>query len=292
VVDPAEPDSYELTVESSPYSALIRLASGESLTIDSATRVWVRKPSFPEPAHFDGFERIGEYQARSYSAAWGSALACDALWMNRVSKSRVLETNKPKQADLARRSGLDPIPSMLTDSTARFVDFVNACRSDVAIKSPVSWHQSLADSDDEYGTYTRRLTREEAIRLAPQVAGAPLIVQPYIEKDYELRVTVVDECILACRIDSQESALTAVDWRHYDIANVRHSAVVLAGHLEGSIKHFMNLAGLRFAAIDLIVEPGGKVRFVEANPSGQYGWIESLTGLPISRAIADWLESP
>jgi hypothetical protein len=29
--------------------------------------------------------------------------------------------------------------------------------------------------------------------------------------------------------------------------------------------------------------------FLEINPSGQYGWIEGLTGLPITQAIAELL---
>jgi hypothetical protein len=29
--------------------------------------------------------------------------------------------------------------------------------------------------------------------------------------------------------------------------------------------------------------------FLEVNPSGQYGWIEQATGLPITRTLADLL---
>jgi hypothetical protein len=48
--------------------------------------------------------------------------------------------------------------------------------------------------------------------------------------------------------------------------------------------------GLSFAAIDLVLNQEGKYFFLEVNPSGQWLWVEDKTGLPISDAVADWLE--
>ena len=45
--------------------------------------------------------------------------------------------------------------------------------------------------------------------------------------------------------------------------------------------------GLCFGAIDLVLTPDGRYVFLEINPSGQWEWIESLTGLPISEALCD-----
>jgi glutathione synthase/RimK-type ligase-like ATP-grasp enzyme len=47
--------------------------------------------------------------------------------------------------------------------------------------------------------------------------------------------------------------------------------------------------GLRFAAIDLIEDPDGRFWFLEANPNGQWAWIEQRTGAPVSAAIVDAL---
>ncbi len=55
------------------------------------------------------------------------------------------------------------------------------------------------------------------------------------------------------------------------------------------ISRFMKAAGLLYGAIDFIMTPRGELVFLEVNPAGQYLWIEKLTGLPISAAIADWL---
>lgn len=42
--------------------------------------------------------------------------------------------------------------------------------------------------------------------------------------------------------------------------------------------------GLAYGAIDMIVTPDGEYVFLEINPTGQYQWLEALTGLRISGA--------
>jgi hypothetical protein len=48
-------------------------------------------------------------------------------------------------------------------------------------------------------------------------------------------------------------------------------------------------SGLVYGTIDLIVTPDNRYVFLELNSAGEYSWIEELTGLPISEAIADYL---
>ncbi|MFF7023013.1 hypothetical protein ACFY97_18670 [Streptomyces klenkii] len=56
-----------------------------------------------------------------------------------------------------------------------------------------------------------------------------------------------------------------------------------------AVRRFMARLELRFAALDFIVSPGGEWTFLEANPCGQWDWIQAATGLPIAEAIADEL---
>jgi acetyl/propionyl-CoA carboxylase alpha subunit len=53
----------------------------------------------------------------------------------------------------------------------------------------------------------------------------------------------------------------------------------------------MKIMQLEFGALDFIVDPEGNWWFLEVNPSGQWLWIETLTGLDISGEIAQWLIS-
>ena len=54
----------------------------------------------------------------------------------------------------------------------------------------------------------------------------------------------------------------------------------------------MKALKINFGAIDMILTPEGEYVFLEVNPNGQWGWIEKLTGMPISQAIADVLSDP
>jgi hypothetical protein len=48
----------------------------------------------------------------------------------------------------------------------------------------------------------------------------------------------------------------------------------------------MATLNLTFATVDLKVNDSGQVHFLELNPQGQFLYIEILTGLPISAAVA------
>jgi glutathione synthase/RimK-type ligase-like ATP-grasp enzyme len=289
-IDPGLPDTYQISLGTDSDTTVLEIADGRRISVDADLRIWLRRPKLPSESRFrsdDGDTR--RYQERVYTATWNSFFSLEARWMNDAARARALEVNKTLQSRIAASVGLATIPTLLTDNVDVFSSFVHAHDGDIAVKSPVSWHRDAPGSDDTYATYTRRLTRGEALSLAAQVAHAPVFSQPYIEKLYELRITVVGTEIFSCRIDSQASQHTTVDWRHYDLGNVLHESVELPAQVQNGIARFMTESGLVFAAIDMIVEPGGRHVFVEANPSGHYSWIEALTGLPISRSIADWL---
>lgn len=118
---------------------------------------------------------------------------------------------------------------------------------------------------------------------------APTLFQEYVEKDYEIRVSVVGRSIFSAVIESQNSSKTQIDWRRYDRRNTPYYPYRIPSELESKILELMQVLGLEFGAIDLIRSPNGEYTFLEVNPGGQWGWVESLTGLPITEAIAEWL---
>ncbi|MBU4480422.1 MvdD family ATP-grasp ribosomal peptide maturase, partial [Patescibacteria group bacterium] len=121
---------------------------------------------------------------------------------------------------------------------------------------------------------------------------SPVMVQSYIPKKIELRVTIVGENIFTCAIHSQNSEKTKYDWRRYDFENVKHEEYQLPVNVRGKILAFMKKCRLNFGAIDMILTPDNEYVFLEVNPSGQFGWIEKLTGMPIAKSIAELLANP
>ena len=90
-------------------------------------------------------------------------------------------------------------------------------------------------------------------------------------------------------IDSQSKEETATDWRKGSYTDLRHQVVSLPGDVEAACVKLVKNLGLRFGAIDLVLDRKGRFWFLECNPNGQWAWIENRTGLPISAAIVDEL---
>lgn len=119
-----------------------------------------------------------------------------------------------------------------------------------------------------------------------------LLAQEYVDKDFELRITIVGEKIFTCAICSQEIEQTKIDWRNNNLENIKHGPYELPPDIKAKIFALMRRWHLSYGAIDMIVTPKGEYVFLEINPGGQWLWIEEMTGMPISQALAELLANP
>ena len=115
----------------------------------------------------------------------------------------------------------------------------------------------------------------------------PSIVQRNIKKEYEIRVTVVNEAVFAAKVDSQSNADTKYDWRR---KKLKFECYDLPESISSKCISLVKRLNLKFGAIDLIKDKSGQYIFLEINPNGQWAWIEMDTGLLISDAIIKELE--
>jgi glutathione synthase/RimK-type ligase-like ATP-grasp enzyme len=115
---------------------------------------------------------------------------------------------------------------------------------------------------------------------------APVTSQKYIDKAYELRVTVVGRKLFAVKIDSQRSDTSRIDWRRYDMANTPYTPYELPLSIEHLCQKIMDYYQLNYAAIDMIKTPEGDYVFLEINGNGQFLWIEDATEIDISGELA------
>jgi glutathione synthase/RimK-type ligase-like ATP-grasp enzyme len=117
-----------------------------------------------------------------------------------------------------------------------------------------------------------------------------MILQREITKRADVRVTVVGDRVFAAAISSQGSPETEVDWRRGGSGDLPYQAITLPDSLSALCVQLVNSLDLRFGAIDLVWDEDGVFWFLEVNPNGQWAWIETRTGHPITAAIVDALE--
>ena len=120
----------------------------------------------------------------------------------------------------------------------------------------------------------------------------PYQVQKKIEKQFDLRITVVGNQIYPCAIYSQENPLTLLDFRNADYEKIRHESYKLPKDIADKCLEICRRNNLNYSAIDMALDKNGKYVFFELNPYGEYLWIEEKTGLPISEGMANLLMYP
>jgi len=282
------PGDARLDLRWSPSGAARRrlLVDERTLELDDVGVVWHRHVRAGRPAAIDDprARRFAELEAEAVLLQlWSEldALFVPAPWATiRAGQSKLL------QLGLAGRLGFEIPASTVTTDPAALLDFIRAHGG--CITKHVS-HQSTRDSelDHEMLRFTEPVThRDLAAYRSAQLA--PVYAQAYVPKRVELRVTVVGEQVFAAEIDSQAAARTRHDWRRLD-TGATYRVHALPDEVAARCVRLTRALGLRYGAIDLVLTPDDRYVFLEINPAGEFHWIERLTGLPITRAIAELL---
>ncbi|WP_433247741.1 MvdC/MvdD family ATP grasp protein [Streptosporangium sp. CA-135522] len=256
--------------------------------LDALTALWIRRPQPPacHPEITDPVVRAHlEQELAVFAGDLWNRLDCPMV----PGPYEVIKSagRKPSQLALAGRLGFELPPTLIGNDPEEFLDFYS--RHDGRIITKPLHMPWVPKNDGESVSRLSELVSPRDIGYADAIRFAPMIIQGYVPKRVELRVTVVGDRVFAAEIHSQESNHTRFDWRRYDSAMTRHAVHELPPeHAERCVRLVRRL-GLVYGAIDLILTPDGRYVFLEINPNGQWLWIEEATGLPISRALCEVL---
>lgn len=220
--------------------------------------------------------------AQSRAGLLGVLASLDCLWVNHPGRNGDA-SYKPWQLTVAEKAGLRPPRTLITndpDSARRFVKETDG---------PVIYKTLAGGVVDDDGVPKGMPTSiVDPDRLDESIALCAHQFQEWVDKHHEVRLTVVGDEFFAAEIHAGSDA-AHVDWRN-DYAALTYEVAVVPDGVRQGVVELMRRFGLVFGALDFVITPAGEWRFLEINPNGQWGWIEAVTGLPISTALADLLQ--
>lgn len=253
--------------------------------------VWERRPELPTELMFDNCPEIDKHNLGEA----GGFLSFLLYYLgDRFSIGHHLydrrAASKMWQLKIAQELGMKVPATCFSNRKTDIVSFASNYEY-IALK-PIEADSLWLDNEEEYVFYNRKV-KTTSLFDQPETAFSQTVsyVQEYIEKSFELRITVVcDECF-ACKIDSQsmDEDIGKVDWRQGYDYGLRHEVFKIPDSIQSFCKRFLSRMHLNFGSFDFIVTPQNDYVFLECNPNGQWLWIELKTGMKISAAIAEAL---
>lgn len=262
-------DSFELTDE-----------NGNILRSDDIKGVWHRKAwGIKAPEELDkDYEKIffKGYENLRYNLI---TILEDIPWINPYENERKIDGNKMLQLKLAEKNGLMIPKTIFSNDEEKILTFFHTyCNG----KAVAKLHSLTSKSMSGESLISTMIIDENSLEPISDIAYCPMIFQPYIDKEYELRIVYIAGEFFTGKINNSEHA----DWR---IAHEGQfwSAYELPEDISSGLASMMEEMGLYIGAIDMIKGKDGKYYFLEVNPQGEWGMLQKELGFPIAERIAD-----
>ena len=265
--------------------------TGKTILISQVTCVWIKRQSIlissDEEECFCGFNDYCNYKL--WKEEWNSIikqLIEHLSFLNipffdesyRIARAE----RKLFQLDVAKKIGLLTPKTIVSNIKQDIIDFIVNNNNECILK--LSTHPVFKHDENIYFVFSNKVCISDFKEFDSYI-NSPVIIQNYIPKKFEVRYTYVYGDHFVCKIDSQASNKSKLDYRKYDFAKTPYKAITPPTFIKENVNKLMIELGLNYGALDFIVTPNDEWYFLEINPVGQYGWIELLSGLPITSSI-------
>lgn len=257
----------------------------QELSLNDIQSIWYRRPNHFNLQFTDSVQKAyAESETKSFlDGLW--EIVPNIFWFNNP-KSLERARKKIFQLQLAEKIGFKIPETIVTNDSEKVKEFFYH-KKKIVFKA--IYHEFLNYADKGFNIPTTLIT-EQHLEHLDLVTKTPCLFQKFIDKAYELRVTVVGEKFFPIKIDSQKNPQTVVDWRNPEfIDKLKYELVDLPDGIIGKCAAMMKELNLVFGAFDFVIDKNDQWYFLEINPNGQWYWLEDLTGVLISDAIVDIL---
>lgn len=199
--------------------------------------------------------------------------------------------HKELQIRRAAEIGLDVPRTLFSNRPVDVRAFYEECEGRVITKMQHSF--AIYRGGIENVVFTNPVEEEDLEDLTG-LRYCPMTWQEMIDKDLELRTTIVGNEAMTASIDSQrvrhQDRPTDLDWRRDGVGLLDDwKPYKLPDDVEQKAKQLLAEIGLNYGAFDFILTPDGRHVFLEVNAVGEFFWLQRNPGLPIVDNIADVL---
>lgn len=253
------------------------------------TAIWDRRPKVPHTLPIVHHERSVNKYNREEAHAFLRFIRYylrDVYSIGSIVEDRPA-SSKMLQLSIAQEMGM-AIPDTCFGNYKEAFESMCEHHSYLSLK-PIGDANVYLNNEEEYVFFSKKAP-SVAIMQQPQEAFRQTVcfLQNYVKKQYELRVTVCCDDVVACKIDSQIQGNDTgkIDWRQGYGHDLQHEIIALPEDIQTFCREFLKRMHLNFGCFDFIVTPEDKYVFLECNPNGQWMWIELITGYDISQIIA------
>lgn len=259
--------------------------NGRWYNAEDVDHIWYRRPEKLKDARFNDSP-----ESQYTLAEWTEFIECFfahvplAKWINHPS-CNTIASRKLEQLTTAVKLGFSVPDTLATQEPDELRNFFKLHHGQVIVKPLSTGYIERAGEENDSLIYTNRVSEHHLDNLA-DLANCPTLFQQFIQKQFDVRITVMDSDIHAVALRaSDDHGKQRCDIRRNNMLDVAYEVISLPEVIKDKIEGLMAHYSLRFAAIDMAVSKDGEWYFFEVNPNGQWAWLDMSAGTHISASF-------
>lgn len=243
--------------------------------------VVLRRPKPFKPVNA-GDQFQAQHLADEWGEAWEGFLAHIPVdkWINHPSYN-FAASHKIEQLTRANKFRLHVPQSFVTNDPYEALSFREKQINGVIVKPLSSGYIEREKPEKDTLIYTREFS-DSNLECLESLKYCPVLFQEKIDKDLDVRLTVLDEKMVAVGMKSPDSSSgQELDIRRNNMKDLEYELIDVPQIIHQHVTSLLRSYYLRFAALDFAINKNGEWVFFEINPNGQWAWLDLDAGANI-----------
>ncbi|OJX52165.1 MAG: MvdD family ATP-grasp ribosomal peptide maturase [Flavobacterium sp. 38-13] len=229
----------------------------------------------------------GEYLSSAHgeirTTLFGMLESMNCFQIGKFSQYRRLDS-KEEQMKIASSLGLKIPETCITNNPDEAKKFVLSHPKGAITKMQSSF--AIDRGGVEHVVFTNVIT-EDNLDAIDSLQYCPMQFQEKLEKQKELRITIVGDAVFSFAVDSQKLDNAKIDWRREGVELLdQWEPYDLPETIKQKLLKMMDIYQINYGAVDIIVTPENEHYFLEINSAGEFFWLDRLIDGAISDQIA------